>query len=119
SSRWHQCHSPSRTPGMTTAPRDHDRLRVGTTPPKSEAGSRFEASSMEVGQLREIHEEVSGTDRGRRNLEVLNKSAIVLICAIWEPYCKDLAGRRSSIFSLKSTTPRSSPWLSKSRWPRS
>lgn len=28
---------------------------------------------------------------GRRNLEVLNKSAIVLLCAIWEAYCEDLA----------------------------
>jgi len=77
---------------MTKALSDYDRLRVGTTAPKSEAGSRFEASSMEVDQLREIHEKVSGTDRGWRNLEVLNKSAIVLICAIWEAYCEDLAG---------------------------
>jgi hypothetical protein len=30
---------------------------------------------------------------GRRSLEVLNKFAIVLLCAIWEAYCEDLADK--------------------------
>ena len=88
---------------------DYDRLRVGTTPPKSEGGSRFEESCMEVAQLREIHEEVSGTDRGRRNLEVLNKSAIVLICAIWEAYCEDLAGEALEHLLAKIDDPEKLP----------
>ena len=35
--------------------------------------------------------QVAFVSSGRRNLEVLNKSAIVLLCAIWEAYCEDLA----------------------------
>jgi hypothetical protein len=57
----------------------------------SGAAGRYDTSSKEVEQLLGIHEQVSGTDRGRRSLEVLNKSAIVLLCAIWEAYCEDLA----------------------------
>jgi len=40
----------------------------------------------------EIHTNLGGEARGRRHdLEVLNKSAIVLITACWEAYCEDLA----------------------------
>jgi hypothetical protein len=88
---------------------DYDRLRVGTTAPKSEAGGRFEVSCMEIAQLREIHEDVSGTDRGKRNLEVLNKSAIVLICAIWEAYCEDLAGEALDHLLAKIDDPEELP----------
>ena len=57
----------------------------------SQAARTFAISSEEVAQLRDIHEQISGKKRGRRHLEVLNKSAIVLLCAIWEAYCEDLA----------------------------
>lgn len=40
----------------------------------------------------EIHESIGGSAPGRRyRVEVLNKSAIVLITAFWEAYCEDLA----------------------------
>ena len=40
----------------------------------------------------ELHAQVGGDAPGRRyNLEVLNKSAIVLITAFWEAYCEDVA----------------------------
>jgi hypothetical protein len=58
---------------------------------ESTAAATFATSSEEVAQLRDIHERISGTERGRRHLEVLNKSAIVLLCAIWEAYCEDVA----------------------------
>jgi RiboL-PSP-HEPN len=58
---------------------------------ESTAAGTFATSSEEVAQLRDIHEQISGKERGRRHLEVLNKSAIVLLCAIWEAYCEDLA----------------------------
>jgi hypothetical protein len=57
------------------------------------ARTRFEANASDVEHLLEIHELLGGTDPGRRSaqLQVLNKSGIVLICAIWEAYCEDLA----------------------------
>src|SRR5712692_1224674 len=58
---------------------------------ESIAASTFEISSQEVAQLTDIHEQMSGKEPGRRHLEVLNKSAIVLLCAIWEAYCEDVA----------------------------
>lgn len=40
----------------------------------------------------EIHGDLAGDAPGRkRGVEVLNKSAIVLMCAVWEAYCEDLA----------------------------
>lgn len=40
----------------------------------------------------EIHGDLAGDTPGRkRGVEVLNKSAIVLMCAVWEAYCEDLA----------------------------
>lgn len=61
------------------------------TDSSSPAAKTFAASSEEIAQLTDIHEQISGKERGRRHLEVLNKSAIVLLCAYWEAYCEDLA----------------------------
>ena len=58
---------------------------------ESEAARTFMTSSEEIAQLRTIHEEISGIGKGRRDLEVLNKSGVVLLCAIWEAYCEDVA----------------------------
>lgn len=45
----------------------------------------------EIELLINIHTQVSGQSRGRKNdVEVLNKSAIVLITACWENYIEDL-----------------------------
>jgi hypothetical protein len=57
---------------------------------ESEAARTFATSSEEVAQLRTIHEDRSGIGKGRRDLEVLNKSGIVLLCAFWEAYCEDV-----------------------------
>jgi hypothetical protein len=46
----------------------------------------------EVRRLLAIHEKVSGDSRGYKSkVEVLNKSAIVLMVACWEAYIEDLA----------------------------
>lgn len=46
----------------------------------------------EVDRLSEIHEQVSGTTAGRKiGVEVLNKSAIVLLVACWESYVEELS----------------------------
>lgn len=58
----------------------------------SAARMAFDASCKDVERLLEIHEQLGGTGAGRRRrLEVLNKSAIVLLAALWEAYCEDLA----------------------------
>jgi len=58
----------------------------------SNARIAFDKNAQDVERLLEIHADVGGDDKGRRfGLEVLNKSAIVLITAIWEAYCEDIA----------------------------
>lgn len=58
----------------------------------SQARQAFDRNAKDVKRLLEIHADVGGDAQGRRfGLEVLNKSAIVLITAIWEAYCEDLA----------------------------
>jgi RiboL-PSP-HEPN len=45
-----------------------------------------------ISRLIELHEQIGGNAPGRREgLEVLNKSAIVLITSYWEAYCEDVA----------------------------
>jgi hypothetical protein len=51
----------------------------------------FVSNVEEVGKLREIHTELTGRGPGRRHVEVLNKSGIVLMIACWEAYVEDLA----------------------------
>jgi hypothetical protein len=58
----------------------------------SDARSSFDENLKDVERLMELHEQAGGTGPGRRhNLEVLNKSAVVLITAYWEAYCEDIA----------------------------
>jgi len=58
----------------------------------SEARTAFDKNLEDIERLMELHEQEGGTSPGRRyNLEVLNKSAIVLITSYWEAYCEDIA----------------------------
>lgn len=58
----------------------------------SKAWISFDESADDIRRLLDVHTTLGGDARGRRyRLEVLNKSAIVLITAIWEAYCEDLA----------------------------
>jgi len=60
-----------------------------TTPPHLKA---LLDNSTEVRRLMEIHEKMVGSSAGRKHrVEVLNKSAIVLLIACWEAYVEDLA----------------------------
>jgi hypothetical protein len=52
----------------------------------------LEDNVSQVKRLLEIHKTLGGTGPGRRsNLEVLNKSGVVLLVACWEAYVEDLA----------------------------
>jgi len=58
----------------------------------SKAQDSFIKQSEDIDRLIEIHKDIGGNTRGRRyGVEVLNKSAIVLITACWEAFCEDLA----------------------------
>ncbi len=58
----------------------------------SKARQSLKENLEDINRLMELHELVGGTDAGRRyDLEVLNKSAIVLTTACWEAYCEDIA----------------------------
>ena len=57
----------------------------------TKARDTFDENAKDVERLLEIHADVGGDAKGRRfGLEVLNKSALVLITAIWEAYCEDV-----------------------------
>jgi len=58
----------------------------------SKARKSLDANLEDITRLLALHALVGGTAKGRRyGLEVLNKSAIVLITAYWEAYCEDIA----------------------------
>lgn len=58
----------------------------------SKARKAFDANVKDIDKLLELHAEQGGDQPGRRyGLEVLNKSAIVLITSFWESYCEDIA----------------------------
>ncbi len=61
----------------------------------------------EVKRLMDIHEAVSGQGPGHRhNVEVLNKSAIVLLVACWESFIEDLAERAFTHILRNAKTPQ-------------
>lgn len=58
----------------------------------SQARSAFDQNAKDIQRLLRIHADIGGGAKGRRyGLEVLNKSAVVLITAFWEAYCEDIA----------------------------
>jgi hypothetical protein len=58
----------------------------------SKARIAFDENAKDILRLLDIHGDIGGDAPGQRiGLEVLNKSAIVLITSVWEAYCEDLA----------------------------
>lgn len=58
----------------------------------SKAWVSFNDNLKDVERLLDLHTKEGGAAQGRRyGLEVLNKSAIVLITSYWEAYCEDIA----------------------------
>lgn len=76
----------------------------------SNARLSFDENAKDIQRLLEIHETVGGNVQGRRyQLEVLNKSAIVLITAFWEAYCEDIASEALSNIITNSTNSTNLP----------
>jgi HEPN superfamily RiboL-PSP-like protein len=58
----------------------------------SKARIAFRENARDVERLLDLHKDKGGIAQGRRyGLEVLNKSAIVLLTSFWEAYCEDIA----------------------------
>jgi hypothetical protein len=58
----------------------------------SKARIAFSENADDIERLIELHRDTGGMAKGRRfGLEVLNKSAIVLLTSFWEAYCEDIA----------------------------
>jgi hypothetical protein len=58
----------------------------------SRARNSLDENLKDISRLIGLHTMVGGSGPGRRHgLEVLHKSAVVLITAYWESYCEDIA----------------------------
>jgi hypothetical protein len=58
----------------------------------SKARISFNENAQDILRLLELHKDKGGIAKGRRyGLEVLNKSAVVLLTSFWEAYCEDIA----------------------------
>ena len=76
----------------------------------SNARRAFESNSKDVEKLLDIHAQLTGTGRGRRyEVEVLNKSAVVLITSFWEAYCEDIAAEALAHMVANCASPDSLP----------
>jgi len=77
---------------------------------QSKSHKLFNENAQDIDRLLKLHEEKGGTSQGRRRgLEVLNKSAIVLITSIWEAYCEDIASEGLEHIVKHGDTPDSLP----------
>lgn len=70
----------------------------------------FLENTAEVEQLLALHEEKTGKQRGRRfGVEILNKSAIVLLTACWEAFIEDTASEALEFILSEITEPSKLP----------
>jgi hypothetical protein len=76
----------------------------------SQARKAFDENCRDIDRLLEIHAELTGTEPGRRyGVDVLHRTAIVLICAYWESYCEDLAAEALSHLVKHTKSPSDLP----------
>lgn len=70
----------------------------------------FWDSRDEVKRLLDIHKQIAGTTPGfKADVEVLNKSAIVLLVACWEAFVEDLATNAFDLMLLHANNPKVFP----------
>jgi hypothetical protein len=79
-------------------------------PPGAPHVDSLVANLKEVRRLVEIHGAVAGVTRGgKHNVEVLNKSAIVLLVACWESFVEDLAEVAFALLLRRAKEPSAFP----------
>jgi hypothetical protein len=70
----------------------------------------LEYNLVDVGRLLEIHAQLTGDKRGRRfDVDVLNKSGVVLTVACWEAFVEDAAKAAFTFLLEHATTPAAIP----------
>lgn len=70
----------------------------------------FNENIKAINRLVDIHEELTGRGAGyRSNVEVLNKSGIVLLVACWEAFVEDLASHSFEFLLAHATTHNTFP----------
>ena len=76
----------------------------------------FVANTKEVKQLVALHEDKTGSDRGRRyGVEILNKSGVVLLTACWEAFVEDCASAAFEFVLQKTPDPSKLPKVVRNR----
>lgn len=81
----------------------------------SRAWGAFNENMKDVDRLLAIHGDITGDTPGRRyGVEVLNKSAVMLITSCWEAFCEDLS--RGAVGFLLSKVEQASEFPSDVRW---
>lgn len=81
--------------------------RISPRPPHIDS---LKTNFLEIDRILEIHGEISGSGPGyKHNVQVLNKSAIVLLLACWEAYIEDLAENSFNFMLSKAGTPHAFP----------
>lgn len=82
----------------------------------SSAFRAFESNRADVDRLLELHGGISGKAPGRKyGVAVLNKSAVVLLCAAWEAYCEDLVSEVVEHFVNRAPEARVLPQVLRNR----
>src|SRR5438128_1490612 len=98
-------HTPCRCSGSAGSP---PCSTSGVMP--SKARKALDENAGDIDRLLEIHTKLGGSGVGRRHqLEVLNKSALVLLTANWEAYCEDIAAEALEHLIQHSKAPEDLP----------
>jgi len=75
----------------------------------SKAALTFKSNSTDIQRLFAIYAAFPGQHKRTEKLEVLNKAAIVLITAVWEVYCEELAAEVVEHFANHADNPSMLP----------
>lgn len=76
----------------------------------AKAWDAFEKNMEDVDRLVAVHQLLVGPTRGRKHgVEVLNKSALMLITAYWEAFCEDFCIEAFDFLLAHTTQPRDFP----------
>lgn len=76
----------------------------------SNARKTLEANKDDLDRLWEFHEQEAGIKPGRKyNVDVLNRAAVVMVCAAWEAYCEDIVAEAIAIIVQDCNDPAKLP----------
>jgi len=76
----------------------------------SKARNTLAANEDDFDRLWGLHEKEAGTTPGRKyNVDVLNRAAVVMVCAAWEAYCEDIVTEAIAIIAADCKDPASLP----------